>query len=464
MVTGSMSNSSAATATIANTRESPTLMFASNPHLSGDETEDDESPITHPSAASPSPYGPLGFAKNVQERELRNMKRASSISVLSGLGVRDPERVLESSTNSSSANSSTTQLSKEQTSTAAKSPSASSFAGKMRAFLGQRPPSELIATHLPAYFPYTQPKVLRRTLRQSVRLSSMVTVGKRGSTLSIVGQGLGEQLPSRFSSSTVGSHVGQRTSMSPSRASSISLPPPPVPEKSPPKTATGTDTVEETPRLSLSTSDGRTSELDHGEDGAERTDDEAENENESAESGPKTHLLPPVNFPSESFADSFNSVTSGVASSQSAVGGRSGPSPSISRTTSNASRRFSYMAELRARRDRSDTASMLTVDEITAEVENRRKSTAVSSLRSSESAEEETGTNAEVTEEPDTYLDTTEDLVAAAEEEDESDEDEDDTLDDGGYDVVDESTLAETDEDVEPVKATGGTLIYFLRR
>ncbi len=239
-------------------------------------------------------------------------------------------------------------------------------------------------THLPAYFPYTQPKVLRRTLRQSVRLSSMVTVGKRGSTLSIVGQGLGEQLPSRFSSSTVGSHVGQRTSMSPSRASSISLPPPPGSrEITPEDLRPGTDTVEETPRLSLSTSDGRTSELDHGEDGAERTDDEAENENESAESGPKTHLLPPVNFPSESFADSFNSVTSGVASSQSAVGGRSGPSPSISRTNEQClTRRFSYMAELRARRDRSDTASMLTVDEITAEVENRRKSTAVSSLRS----------------------------------------------------------------------------------
>ncbi|KLO13533.1 Pkinase-domain-containing protein [Schizopora paradoxa] len=464
MVAGSTSNSSAATATISNTRErepaSPKLMFATNPHLSGDETdEDDSSPISH-SAASPSPYGPSGFAKTVQERELRNMKRASSISVLSGLGVRDPERVLESSTNSSSANSSTTQLSKEQTNTAAKSPSASTFAGKMRAFLGQRPPSELIATHLPAYFPYTQPKVLRRTLRQSVRLSSMVGVGKRESTLSIVGQGIGEQLPSRFSSSTIGSHVGQRTSMSPSRASSISLPPPPVPEKSPPKTG-GPDTVDEPPRLSLSTSDGQTSELDHDSVEAERTEDENETESaESVSSGPKTHLLPPVNFPSESFADSFNSVTSGVSASQSAqsaVGGRSGPSPSISRTTSNASRRFSYMAELRARRDRSDTASMLTVDEITAEVENRRKSTAVSSLRSSESNEEVIGEDVEVTEEPDTYLDTTEDLVAAADEEDEDDdEDDEDTLDDGGYDVVDESTLADTDEDVEPVKATGG--------
>ena len=35
------------------------------------------------------------------------------------------------------------------------------------------------------------------------------------------------------------------------------------------------------------------------------------------------------------------------------------------------------MTELRSKRDRSDTASLLTVDEITAEVENRRQSMAV---------------------------------------------------------------------------------------
>ena len=43
------------------------------------------------------------------------------------------------------------------------------------------------------------------------------------------------------------------------------------------------------------------------------------------------------------------------------------------------------MTELRNRRDRSDTASMLTVDEITAEVENRRMSM-VASIRSQDSA------------------------------------------------------------------------------
>jgi mitogen-activated protein kinase kinase kinase len=50
----------------------------------------------------------------------------------------------------------------------------------------------------------------------------------------------------------------------------------------------------------------------------------------------------------------------------------------MSRTTSNASKRMSYITELRSRRDRSDTASFMTVDQITAEVESRRESTEVS--------------------------------------------------------------------------------------
>jgi hypothetical protein len=41
-----------------------------------------------------------------------------------------------------------------------------------------------------------------------------------------------------------------------------------------------------------------------------------------------------------------------------------------------ASKRMSYMTELRSKRDKSDTASLMTVDEITAEVENRRVSKA----------------------------------------------------------------------------------------
>jgi mitogen-activated protein kinase kinase kinase len=41
---------------------------------------------------------------------------------------------------------------------------------------------------------------------------------------------------------------------------------------------------------------------------------------------------------------------------------------------SSSSKRMSFITELRSKRDRSDTASLMTVDQITAEVESRRES------------------------------------------------------------------------------------------
>lgn len=76
----------------------------------------------------------------------------------------------------------------------------------------------------------------------------------------------------------------------------------------------------------------------------------------------KPHLLPPVNFPTESLSESMESLTS---------------SKRLSRASANTLNRMSFMTELRCKRDWSDTESLLTVDEITAEVENRRQSMAV---------------------------------------------------------------------------------------
>lgn len=357
-----------------------------------------------------------------REREIKNMKRASSISVLSGLGVRDPERVLGASAKENA-------LSTSATGSGGKSPSTTTFAGKMRAFLGQRPPSELIATHLPAYFPYTQPKLLRKTVRQSARYSGIHGLGgKRDSAISIVGNGQNfVGVKSRFSSSTQGSL--HRASMSPSRASLASLPPPPVPDKSDSVQHGGFD---EPPRVSLSTSDGQSVDLDGTE------------EDEQGGMQKPTHLLPPVNFPSESFADAFHGVTGG---------GRSGASPSISRTASNASWRTSYMSELRNRRDRSDTSSMLTVDEITAEVENknRRKSTAVSSLHSTESLEDAAvaSINVQDVDDESTLGDDGLEYDEEYEEEEYEEEEEEEEEEEG-------TTLNEVDEDDAPVAATGG--------
>lgn len=105
--------------------------------------------------------------------------------------------------------------------------------------------------------------------------------------------------------------------------------------------------------MSLSTDDGRSVEL--------HADDEQDVPSSSA-LVETPQLLPPIPFPSESFSDSFDSIT-----------GRRTSRP-VSRATSIASRRMSYMTELRSKRDRSDTASLMTVDEITAEVESRRAS------------------------------------------------------------------------------------------
>ncbi|KDR81649.1 hypothetical protein GALMADRAFT_239724 [Galerina marginata CBS 339.88] len=229
----------------------------------------------------------------------RSTKRASSISILSGLGVQDPERALEPPSPRSGR----------------LSPAAAKRPSKLRNFFGQRPPSELITTHLTEYFPNTEKKVLQRTARHSM-------MRRRESVASYSQQ----HLASRFSSSTQGS--GRKSFSSP--RSSTSTLPPPVPDKS----------VEELPRMSLSTDDGRSVDLNL--DTIERT----------------PQLLPPIPFPSETLSESME----GVAKRP------------MSRSMSIASKRMSYMTELRSKRDRSDTASLMTVDEITAEVENRRAS------------------------------------------------------------------------------------------
>ncbi|KAF8163339.1 hypothetical protein B0H34DRAFT_672360 [Crassisporium funariophilum] len=251
---------------------------------------------------------------------MRNTKRASSISILSGLGVRDPEKALDPPSPTSGRLSPAMQNAKGRS--------------KLRNFFGQRPPSELITTHLTEYFPNTEKKVLERTARHSMMIRSGTISGKRESIASY-----NQPLASRFSGSTQGSGSGRR-----SYDSSSTLPPP-VPEK-----ADSYDSAsEDLPRMSLSTEDGRSINLHpDGEDNVEKT----------------RQLLPPIPFPTESFSESMEDITTGL---------RQRP---ISRAMSIASKRMSYMTEMRSKRDRSDTASLMTVDEITAEVESRRVSKA----------------------------------------------------------------------------------------
>jgi mitogen-activated protein kinase kinase kinase len=104
------------------------------------------------------------------------------------------------------------------------------------------------------------------------------------------------------------------------------------------------------PKVSLSTDDGgRVSLESEDEERISNAQDQAS----------RALLLPPVDFSLESFTESM---------------GKLGAQPLDRRLSSSSSmKRMSYITELRSKRDVSDTASFITVDEITAEVESRRE-------------------------------------------------------------------------------------------
>lgn len=309
-------------------------------------------------------------------------KRASSVSILSGLGVQIPDAPESSAAPSVEESPS-------------KSPSKK---GKLRNFFGQRPPSELITTHLAEYFPFTEKKVLERTRRQSMMRGP---TNRRDSIMS-----LNPRAQSRFSVSTQGSRASNRNSVA-SRMSVASSfrersPPPPMPEVS------GSP-----PRVSISNEDGRPLELSTTVESKRMS---------------RPHLLPPVAFPSESLAESLNLT---------------GSRPS-SRLSVASSKRMSYIQELRSKRDVSDTASMITVDEITAEVESRRETLGSKDSSDSEewtAVESNDGDTKSIREIPEEEEE--EEYEEEEEEEEEFEEDEDD---------VTEGTL--TDEEGEPKAIT----------
>ena len=256
------------------------------------------------------------------------MKRASSVSILSGLGVKIPDKLPETPASPTSQSSA--------------SPTKSLKKGsKLRNFFGQRPPSELITNHLAEYFPFTEKKVLERTRRQSMMRQGGAP-GRRDSIISFT-------MPaSRFSVSTLGSQRSPRMSVA-SSASATAVDHSSAVEADAKSLLSASDAgAYDPPRLSLSTDDGHSVDLS--------------TEGLSPPPVPATmnpHLLPPVAFPSESLSESV-----GLADSNARA----------SRRMSTASKRMSYITELRSKRDRSDTASLMTVDEITAEVESRQES------------------------------------------------------------------------------------------
>lgn len=216
---------------------------------------------------------------------------------------------------------------------------------------------------------------------------------------------------SRFSVSTLGSQRGASPRTSVASTSTlfperVSSPPPPLP--SAPAALEGGSP----PRLSLSTDDGHSVELSAAND---ETD-------QSYKRLSSPHILPPVAFPSESLSESLNLDANQLRARR------------ASRTMSIASKRMSYITELRSKRDRSDTASLVTVDEITAEVESRRESGA---LMNTDSEGSDEWTKVDVGDEAEQQ--------SINEEEDKESEESDD-------DQEDEASDTATDED-EPGKA-----------
>ncbi|CAE6433831.1 unnamed protein product [Rhizoctonia solani] len=298
---------------------SPTYTIGPRIHT----TQDEEGPQNTPSSLKfPTTGTPVTSS--------RRMDRASTISIMSGLGVDPPPS--------------------PGGTPATRSPSNNSFLSggqkKLRNFFGQRPPSELITSHLPEFFPSTSKKVLQRTAR-----NSMLRAGsKRDSHLSVIGvPGLNSRMSlqgppkSRFSTSSRSSY-NHRKSSSPPRSSMSSGP---SISDNASTMAIKEDKDNVPPRMSTSTDDAQSIDMST-DDGA--TTDDTESTKRSLD-----HTLPPLPILGDSLADSLNT----------------GLSATWLARESNAAKRMSLMST--RGRDKSDTASLLTVDEITAEVESRRK-------------------------------------------------------------------------------------------
>lgn len=216
-----------------------------------------------------------------------------------------------------------------------------------------------------------------------------------------------KQPSSRFSTSTQGSRISQ---------------PPPVPDKG--------DT-EYLPRVSLSTDDGRSVDLHIDSDDARKQ---------------AIPYLPPIPFPSVPLSDSIADVSNNLQRKR------------MSRSISTSSR-LSYMTELRSKRDKSDTASLMTVDQITEAVENRKAS------GREEDLDEWTKVDSEIESMVPTAVADDDDPVEDGDDEDDTeisdDEDEDETLNDEaaelGLDLDDDGVIRNV------ISAKRG-IIHFLKR
>ncbi|CAO1624303.1 unnamed protein product [Jaminaea pallidilutea] len=126
----------------------------------------------------------------------KRMNRASTVSIMSGLGA-GALMAMRSGVALSSPRSNSGQDLSSTARTSSTNAATSLLPRKARNFMGQRPPSELISSHLADYFPATEKRLLERTARRSVygRSSSSVRSNKRDSTWSFNALAEGDEAP-----------------------------------------------------------------------------------------------------------------------------------------------------------------------------------------------------------------------------------------------------------------------------
>ncbi|KAJ9095198.1 hypothetical protein QFC19_007653 [Naganishia cerealis] len=292
-----------------------------------------------------------------QAAQGKRLNRASMSSVMSALGVNvgsAPSLPALPFTQES------LHPSPPATTTAPKSPSSGSFLAsrgrKMYNFFGHRPPSELISTHLADYFPSAKRKDLERGYRNSMlrfgNADGSAAGGNSSTTTSAAG-GVGDSNRASYASSRTSSLENQL----PSRFSIAS---------------------------SSSSGGGAGNRASH-------VSTMSGYEGSSAAAAAERSLVPRFAVSADDDGDRSFSDETGRFTSESYGGGggggggsdeqqRGGASSSSSRHHHHRSRRNSALSTksrvsmFRRDRRKSETPSMLTVDEITAEFEQRRAS------------------------------------------------------------------------------------------
>lgn len=222
------------------------------------------------------------------------------------------------------------------------------------------------------------------------------------------------------------------------------------------------------PRVSISNDRGETvgsgSDSRYSTDPGEREEDETENENDNddfiAAYSRRPPLLPPLQPSGESLSESLQAYSPAPGKSRPKSLMRPPFNPDRRASVASTRSRRSVLSQLRAARDKSDTASTLTVDEITAVVEQRRASTIV--LDESEEDEQDQSGGAALDRRQSRPMSVRVPRLSSelpvsgsdAEAEDEADDDEDDDDDEeegssGEYDDEDDDDESDESEDVD---------------